>query len=120
MTVPPPVAGMMAASMADDFDVPVRWIENKSLTTWENAQFSVPMLKAAGITRIYLVTHDWHMRRSLLAVAKAGMDAVPAPVRVDPGPLWRVGSFVPRATAWEQSFYAIHEWVGLLWYELRS
>ncbi len=116
---PPPVGAMMAASLPADFGVPVRWAETRSATTWENAQFSVPMLKADGITRIYLVTHAWHMRRSLLAFARAGMDAVPVPVRQDPGPDWTLASLMPRATGWERSFYAIHEWIGLLAYGLR-
>ena len=119
VTIPPPIAGMMVASMTADFGVTPRWVEDRSLTTWENAAYSVPMLKAAGVTRVYLVTHNWHMRRGLLAFTRAGMDAVPVPVRIDPGPLWQVSSFIPRATAWEASFYAIHEWIGLLWYEIR-
>ena len=119
VTALPPVGEMMAASMPADFDAPVRWVEAQSLTTWENAQLSVPMLKAAGITRVYLVTHAWHMRRGLLAFARAGMDAVPAPVRWDPGSEWKLSSLVPRTTGWERSSFAIHEWAGLLYYELR-
>ena len=59
------------------------------------------------------------MRRSLVAFRRWGMDAVPAPVRVDPAPQWGFWSFVPRMSAWERSSYAIHEWGGLLYYELR-
>lgn len=119
VTALPPVGEMMAASLPADFGVPVRWVEAQSLTTWENARYSVPMLRAAGITRVYLVTHAWHMRRALLAFQRAGMDAVPVPVRWDPAPEWKLSSLVPRTTAWERSSFAIHEWVGLLYYEYR-
>lgn len=117
VTAPPPVAEMMATSLPADFGIPVRWVESKSLTTWDNARFSVPMLRAAGIERVYLVTHAWHMRRSLLAFRRAGMDGVPAPVRLDPAPRW---DLVPRASAWERSYYALHEWLGLLYYSVRG
>ena len=120
VTAPPPVAAMMAASMAADFNVPVRWAEASSGTTWENARFSVPILRAAGVGRIYLVTHAWHMRRALLAFRRAGMDAVPFAVLPDPWPRWDIGELFPRASSWERSYLAIHEWVGLLYYQLRS
>jgi uncharacterized SAM-binding protein YcdF (DUF218 family) len=120
VTAPPPVGRMMAASMKNDFDVPVRWFEDKSATTWENAEFSVPMLKAAGITRVYLVTHDWHMRRAIVAFQHFGMDVVPIPVRVDAAPRHSIGEFIPRSGAWGASFFAMHEWVGLLYYRLRG
>lgn len=119
ITAPPPLGEMMAASMPADFGVPVRWTEARSATTWENAQFSAPMLKADGISRAYLVTHAWHMRRSVLAFQRAGLDVVPVPVRRDPGPLWTVEEFMPRASAWMRSYLALHEWAGLVQYRLR-
>lgn len=120
VTAPPPVGQMMAASMPKDFNVPVRWTEDRSATTWENAEFSVPMLKAAGITRVYLVTHAWHMRRAIVAFQHFGMDVVPAPVRMEPVPRRSLGEFIPRSSAWAGSYFAMHEWVGLLFYLVRG
>ncbi len=118
--LPVTIGALMAESMTEDFGVPVRWTEATSPTTWENAEFSAAMLKAAGISRVYLVTHAWHMRRSLLAFRRVGIDAVPAPVRLDPWPRLRPGEFLPRTSAWVNSFYAMHEWVGLAYYSARS
>ena len=120
VTAPPPVGRMMAASLPADFAVPVRWVEDRSATTWENAAFSVPMLRADGIGRIYLVTHAWHMRRALLAFQRAGIDAVAVPVRLDPWPKGEAMEFIPRTSAWTRSSFAIHEWVGLFAYRLRG
>jgi len=117
--LPLTVGALMAESMADDFNVPVRWTEAASPTTWENAEYSASVLKAAGISRVYLVTHAWHMRRSLLAFGRAGIDAVPAPVRPDPWPKLRPGEFLPRTSAWLNSFFAMHEWIGLAYYLAR-
>lgn len=117
--LPVTIGLLMAESMTGDFGVPVRWTEATSPTTWENAEYSAAMLRADGISRVYVVTHAWHMRRSLLAFRRAGLDAVPAPVRADPWPRLQPGDFLPRTSAWVNSFYAMHEWVGLAYYAVR-
>nr|MBA3625884.1 YdcF family protein [Methylibium sp.] len=47
-----------------DFRHPVTWLETASRDTQENAQLSVPLLQAAGIRHIVLVTHALHMPRA--------------------------------------------------------
>ena len=118
-TAPQTVAAVMARSLVEDFMVPVRWTEASSRDTWENAQQSASILRQAGITRIYLVTHDWHMRRSLLAFRHFGIEATPAPVRTESWLGWRLGGLVPRASAWQSSYYALHEWAGVAFYSMR-
>lgn len=117
--LPLTVGALMADSMTEDFGVPVRWTEAMSPTTWENAEYSAAMLAKAGIHRVYLVTHAWHMRRSLLSFRRFGIEAVAAPVRHDPQPTFRLREFMPRTSAWVDSFYAMHEWVGLAYYSVR-
>lgn len=117
--LPVPVGTLMADSLTGEFGVPVRWAETTSLTTWENASNSAPMLAAAQIGRVYLVTHAWHMRRGMLALRRFGIEAVPAPVRTDPWPRFRLGEFLPSAAAWHDSYYALHEWAGLAYYTIR-
>ena len=119
VNAPPPVALMMAVSMARDFSQPVRWTEAASPTTWENARFSAVILQREGIGRVFLVTHAWHMRRSLLAFRRAGLDAVPFVVRSDAWPRYSLLELLPRASAWQRSYWAIHEWIGLFWYGMR-
>jgi uncharacterized SAM-binding protein YcdF (DUF218 family) len=115
-----PIAVLMARSLAWDFAVPARWVEQDAGTTWENAAFSAPMLRRDGIGTVYVVTHAWHMRRALIAFRAAGLAAVPAPILLehawDPLP----GSFVPRISAWARSYYALHEWIGCAWYAWRA
>lgn len=117
--LPIPVGTLMADSMGREFMVPVRWTEAASLTTWDNAALSAPLLRAAGIARVHVVTHAWHMRRSILAWRRFGIDGVAAPVRPDPWPTGRLSDFVPSTAAWQDSFFAIHEWVGLAVYAAR-
>src|SRR5208282_277854 len=79
----PPIAAVMAQSLRDDFQIPVRWVEPRSHDTWENAEASARILRANGIGSVYLVTHAWHMRRALLAFHHFGISVIPAPVQID-------------------------------------
>jgi len=116
----PSLAALMAHSLGTDFAVPVRWQENTSRTTWENARYSAALLQAAGIRSAFLVTHAWHMRRALIAFRHFGITAIPAPVPFGRTLPLSFGEFVPTAGAWLDSYYALHEWVGCAWYALRA
>ena len=116
----PPVARLMVRSLGSDFSVPVRWQEDTSRDTWENAANSAALLRAAGIRSVFLVTHAWHMRRALLAFRHFGIEATPAPVPFSPTLDVQAGGFIPTARALAESYYALHEWVGWLWYALRA
>jgi uncharacterized SAM-binding protein YcdF (DUF218 family) len=114
-----PLATLMAESLRQDFGVPVRWVEDASLDTWQNAQFSAAILRADDVTRVLLVTHPWHMRRSLLAFARAGVQAYPADMPLDREPSLAPYNLVPREEGWAISYTALHEWIGLVYYTLR-
>lgn len=115
-----PVAALMARSLAEDFAVPTRWIEPFAADTWDNASFAAAMLRRDGIGTVYVVTHPWHMRRALIAFARAGLAAVPAPLPLDRPPQGLASDFVPRASSWQRSYYALHEWIGTAWYAWRA
>jgi uncharacterized SAM-binding protein YcdF (DUF218 family) len=114
-------AELMQAVLAREFQVPAKWVEARSATTFENAKFAKAILVAAGIRRVYLVTHAWHMPRALWAFETVGMDVVPAPMGFTTlGRLEReVLGYFPSACGLELSSIALHERLGLLWYELR-
>ena len=114
-----PVGQVMANSLSTDFKTPVRWVEDASPDTWENAAMSAPMLVADGIDSVYVVTHGWHMRRALLAFGRTRLRFVAAPAGLSPGPTWRAEAFVPTASALQRSYYALHEWIGLAYYAIR-
>ncbi len=116
----PPVAAIMTRALETEWNLPVRWTEDRAADTWENAAFSAPMLKAAGISKIYLVTHAWHERRALVAFRAAGITAIAAPVRWDIRPHGGFADLVPTAESWVRCYYAFHEWVGLAWYSWRA
>jgi uncharacterized SAM-binding protein YcdF (DUF218 family) len=62
------------------FQFEVKWTESESRDTQENASNSKQVLTKKGISQIALVTHSWHMPRSLKAFQKVGFDVTPAPM----------------------------------------
>jgi uncharacterized SAM-binding protein YcdF (DUF218 family) len=115
----PAVATVMATSLREDFQAPAAWVEDVSADTWENASLSAAILKQQGITSIYVVTQGWHMRRALLAFQHTGLIVTAAPTSLNP-PLDLVPSdFLPHASAWGLSYFALHEWIGCALYALR-
>jgi uncharacterized SAM-binding protein YcdF (DUF218 family) len=115
----PPVAALMARSLADDFGITARWIEPQARDTWDNAQRSAALLRRDGIASVYVVTHAWHMRRALVAFAATGLTVVAAPLPADRAPNLGASDFVPRVASWLRSYFALHEWIGGAWYGWR-
>jgi uncharacterized SAM-binding protein YcdF (DUF218 family) len=115
----PPIAAVMAQSLHDDFQIPVRWVEPRSRDTWENAEYSAQMLRTNDIGSVYLVTHAWHMRRALLAFHRFGINVIPAPVQLDRYPGLSLFDLLPQVYGWQITYYAVHEWLGFADYALR-
>lgn len=115
----PAVGLVMAESLKDDFQTPPRWVESKSIDTWENARLSADILRAEGITSVYVVTHAWHMRRAVLAFQGTGLTVTAFPTSLDDPLGFDWSDFLPRAGGWQTGYYAIHEWIGYAWYTLR-
>jgi uncharacterized SAM-binding protein YcdF (DUF218 family) len=110
---------VMDQSLRDDFRTPAHWVEWKSRDTWANARYSAEILRTEGITSVYVVTHAWHMKRALLAFLGTGLIVTAAPTPLDNMSDPDFGDFMPRASVWQTGYYAMHEWIGLLWYWFR-
>lgn len=114
----PPVADLMAESFTDLFGLPVMWREERAMNTCENAAFSAQILQKAGVESAWVVTHAWHMKRVLLSFERAGYPVRAAPLNAERHEVNSVFDFLPHITAWNRSYYAFHEWLGLLAYRL--
>lgn len=115
----PPAAEMMRDALRDEFSVPPRWVEPLSRTTRENALRSAEMLVPEKVTRLLLVTHAWHMPRARGAFEEAGFEVVPAPTGFRDRPKLTPWAFLPSGRAMREAHFALHEWVGRLWYLVR-
>ena len=84
------------------------------------AALSAPMLKAAGVRRIVLVTHAFHMPRAKLLFERAGLEVIPAPTAFFSHATfdWLLTAFLPQTKALQISYYALHERLGMAWLAL--
>ena len=96
-------------------------LEQASRTTYDNALFTVPLLRRLGYERVLLVTSAFHMRRSVALFAAQGMEVIPAPTdhQVTRSPI-QVLDWLPTLGGLTLTHYAIHEIVGYAVYRLRG
>lgn len=114
----PPMAKLMREALEREFGVEVKWLEERSANTRENARYTADLLLPLGIARILLVTHAWHLPRAAAEFRAAGFEVIPAPTGFRIRPALEVSSFLPSARAFRESCWALHEWVGRAWYGL--
>jgi uncharacterized SAM-binding protein YcdF (DUF218 family) len=115
-------ARLMQLALDEDFQIKNTWIEGKSSNTLENAAFSQKVLSRKGIKKIYLVTHAWHMNRSLIAFQQSGLDVIPAPTGFTTNDYLSYGIFslLPRSRSLFDTNRALHEYLGESWYRFKK
>ena len=103
---------------AEDYGLPLRWAEGRSRDTRENAIHTLPLLAAAGVKEVVLVTHDVHMRRALRAfepeAGRLGIRLLPAPVGLREDALSTLGDWCPSVGGFTRVRYIVYE--SLAWW----
>lgn len=115
--VGPAEADIAERTAAREFGVPLKWVENESRDTRENALRSVALLKRSGVTRIVLVTHGWHMRRAVghfEAAAAGQIQIVPAPVGMAAVASGRVLDWLPTPDGFARVNLELREGIAML------
>lgn len=108
-----PEAETMREVLEREFGVKVRWSEAASRDTAENASMSAPLLKAAGITRIALLSHGWHLPRAIPLFEHEGLAVIPAPTLFSTASPSLLESLLP-GDGLGLSRMALHEYLGRL------
>jgi uncharacterized SAM-binding protein YcdF (DUF218 family) len=95
-------------------------IEDKSRDTYENAKYTRDICLRNGYKNPILVTSASHLKRSLLSFKKIGIDIVPYPAnfRSKPSKNYQLYSYLPRSNSLMTTSYALHEYLGILYYKL--
>ncbi|TKB08561.1 YdcF family protein [Desulforhopalus sp. IMCC35007] len=106
------LAETMAFDLFEGFGIQAKWLEAKSRTTAENADFSYEILEAENKTSILLVTSSLHMMRAKWSFERAGFFVQPAPTDFIDKKTLSTSSFIPNAHSLQLSSEAIHEWLG--------
>jgi uncharacterized SAM-binding protein YcdF (DUF218 family) len=111
-------ASQMRDVLEKEFQVPVKWIEEASGNTRDNAYKSFAILKKDRTTHIALVTHAWHMPRAAREFEQAGFKVTPAATAFTTRYKTDLFSFIPTAGALQKSRLFLHEVIGMLWYQI--
>lgn len=87
-------------------------LESHSMNTWQNAQFSAPLLKRVDADTVVLVSSGFHLRRGVLYFSHFGIRATP--VRAD----YVNGQFswLPLSYNFSMTDLAMHEYTGIARY----
>ena len=104
------VAGRMAAQ---EFGFTLRWLEDKSRDTAENAQLTAIMLKQSGIERIAVVTDALHIPRAMVEFERTGLVITAAPTTYVLPTKSTLLQWLPSADALHDSTRLAHEMLGL-------
>ena len=91
-----PEARIASQIAATEFGRPLKWIEETSRDTRENAGRSVALLRKAGIRHIVLVTHGWHMPRARAAFEEAAAGEM----RIEAAPMGLAQNAEVSALSW--------------------
>jgi uncharacterized SAM-binding protein YcdF (DUF218 family) len=110
-------AALMKRALEQEFNVEVRWSENRSRDTHSNAAESASILVPAGIKRAILVAHGFDMPRASAEFTSAGLQVTPAPT-VIAGERFNFDhpvELLPSMSALQGSYYALYELLADLW-----
>jgi uncharacterized SAM-binding protein YcdF (DUF218 family) len=108
-----PEAQVAAQALARLHGPVLRWQESQSRDTKENARLTTLLLQRDGISRIAIVTHAWHMPRSLRQFEAAGLQITPAPMGFISADMQPVLLWLPSGSALRESAWLLREWLGL-------
>jgi len=112
---------LMKRTLEDMLDTQVRWVEDAARDTAGNARLSARILHDAGVQRVILVTHAYHMPRARASFERAGLSVLEAPhgfagLAANAG----LASLLPSGDAVLVAYRASHDLVGRFWYALRG
>jgi len=111
-----PEAQIAAQIAASEYGRPLKWIEDNSRDTHENAGRTVALLKSQGIRQIVLVTHGYHMPRALRNFEHAAGGAI----RIEAAPMGMAQrgdrpllDWIPTTDGFQDTRNVLRELVGL-------
>jgi uncharacterized SAM-binding protein YcdF (DUF218 family) len=108
----PPEAEVAKTMLRDDYGLELRWADDRSRDTAENATRMAVVMRPDRIQRIALVTHATHMPRAQAAYEKAGFHVTPAPIGFAFPRERQLLEWLPSVHGLELSRQVLREWLG--------
>ena len=95
-------------------------LETTSRNTWENARETAKLFSERNpvIEKAILVTSAYHVKRGVYCFESNGISVIPAPTdyKCERGRKYDLFSFMPSMVYLENTWLALHEYIGLLYY----
>ena len=107
-------AAVLKRVAREAFQYQIQWTESDSRDTRGNARNSKELLSKQGIQKIALVTHTWHMPRSMKAFEEVRFEVTPAPLGFTGKKDFELLSLLPNGNALNNTLTIFKELVGLL------
>jgi uncharacterized SAM-binding protein YcdF (DUF218 family) len=110
------VGQLMKSALEEYFGIPVTWSEEESRTTYENALYTARLLRREQINTVVVIAQAEDLPRAVWCFKRVGLRAIPWPA---PRRVFKpdsVEDFLPDSKAFQQSFHALHEMIGSLYY----
>lgn len=98
--------------LKDDYGLELRWFDDNSRDTAENARRMADAMRGDRIQRIALVTHAWHMPRARAAFEQAGFQVTPAPTGFATPRDRTLLEWLPSVHGLDLSRSVLREWLG--------
>ncbi len=96
------------------------YTETSSKDTYQNAYYTHKLCEKLGIRKIVLVTSAYHMPRSYMIFSHYfNVIPYPADYKEDYYKIFSVYSFLPSINNLQNSFKALHEYLGIIYYYLK-
>jgi uncharacterized SAM-binding protein YcdF (DUF218 family) len=105
-----------ASNYLKAFNLPAaQWLDDQSADTAQNALQMAKRLQPEGVNRIVLVTHAWHMERSVKLFEAQGFAVLPAPVNAIAiaTESYALLNWLPSADGLQDSRNVLREWLAL-------
>jgi uncharacterized SAM-binding protein YcdF (DUF218 family) len=111
---------LAAELLQEDFGLTDILQEGQSRDTWQNAQNTARLLDSRQLSKVFLVTHAYHMRRAEFSFQQAGVDVIPMATGFfsAANTEW-LDAWLPRAKSLMGSRTVMHEFLGLLLYSIK-
>lgn len=97
----------------EDYGMAIRWVEDRSRDTAENARLAAELMHPEQVRTIAVVTDSWHMPRSIRAFERAGFKVVPAPTAYPHSSGRPDLEWLPSEQGLATSRQVLREWLGL-------
>lgn len=98
--------------LAGDYGLQLRWADGAARDTGQSARVLAGTMGRDRIRRIVLVTHSWHMPRSIAAFEKAGFQVTPAPMDFPQRRGRDLLEWLPSIEGMTLSRQVLREWLG--------